>query len=101
MTTFTMFAMIGFWLAQNNAGKINWILFLLHCLLSIPALMIIIFPGIFMNALNNNFQQEIYFRLQLITPAKWIFGISQILFLIYFFRTFYSKKIFKKAPAVY
>lgn len=87
-----MFAMIGFWLAQNNAGKINWILFLLHCLLSIPALMIIIFPSILLNAGNNNFQEEIYFRLQLITPAKWIFGVSQILFPIYFFKTFFSKK---------
>lgn len=93
LSTFIMFALIGCWLALNNPGKINWILFLLHCLLSIPALLIIIFPSILLNAGNNNFQEEIYFRLQLITPAKWIFDVSQILFPVYFFRTFYSKKM--------
>jgi hypothetical protein len=87
---------IGYWLLLKRVDKINWTLFALHFLLTIPTVIFIKFPSIFLDIHETN-QEEIikaiYSRIKLIPVAWTLFILGQALFIIYFVRTINSKRV--------
>jgi hypothetical protein len=85
---------IGYWLLSRKVGKINWTLFAIHVALTIPSVIFVNFPSIFLDVYQNS-QEEILkdlsVRIKLIPVAWTLFIVGQILFLIYFIRTIGSK----------
>ena len=93
---FLLLATIGYWLLSKRVDKINWTLFAFHFLLTIPTVIFIKFPSIFLNVQQTN-QEEIikaiYLRIKLIPVAWTLFIVGQVLFIIYFLRTINSKQV--------
>lgn len=78
---FLIFVSIGYWQLTNRVDKINWILFALHCTLSILTTVFIVFPSVFLNIQQGD-QEEIIkavsYRLKLIPVAWALFIIGQV-----------------------
>ena len=87
---------IGYWLLSKRVDKINWTLFGIHFILTIPTVIYLKFPSIFLNVEQTD-QEEIIkaisLRLNLIPIAWTIFIVGQTLFIIYFIRTINSKRV--------
>ena len=87
---------IGYWLLSKRVDKINWTLFAIHFLLTIPTVIFLKFPSIFLDVQQTN-QEEIIkalsFRIKLIPVAWTLFLVGQALFIIYFVRTIKSKRV--------
>ena len=93
LRTVLLFFLIAYWLALKRADKINWWLFVFHLFLTIPTIIFIRFPSLFLNVQNID-QEEAYniisLRIKLIPWAEFLFVIGQIIFLIYFIRVIRS-----------
>jgi hypothetical protein len=87
---------IGYWLLSKRTDKINWTLFAFHFMLTIPTLIFLKFPTIFLIVEQIN-QEEIInaisLRIKLIPTAWTLFIIGQVLFVVYFIRTINSKQV--------
>jgi len=84
-----LFITIGYWMLSKRAGKINWILFAIHFVLTIPSVIYLRFPSMMLDVQRTD-QEELNkalaFRMSLI-PVFWtLFIIGQIIFLIYYTR---------------
>jgi hypothetical protein len=80
---------IGYWLLFRRTDKTNPVLFAIHFLLTIPAIIYLIFPSIFLDARvtdENDLMEAIQFRIKAVLVAWGIFIIGQLLFLIYYIR---------------
>jgi hypothetical protein len=93
---FLLVATIGYWLLTKRADKISWTLFAFHSILTIPTLIYLKFPTIFLDVHQTNqegIMKEIYLRIKLI-PFSWaLFIVGQILFIIYYIRTIISNQV--------
>ena len=81
---------IGYWLLSKRVDKINWTLFAIHFLLTIPAVIYLKFPSIFLDIQRSNQEEMIravLFRIKLIPIAWTLFIVGQDLFIIYYVRT--------------
>jgi hypothetical protein len=91
-----LFVCIGYWLLSNRADKSSWILFALHCTLTIPTAVFIVFPSVFLNVQQGD-QEEIIraviFRMKLIPVAWAVFIIGQVLCIIYLIRAFRNRRV--------
>ena len=87
---------IGYWLLSKHVDKINWTLFAFHFILTIPTVIFLKFPAIFLKVQQTN-QEEIIkaisLRVKLIPFAWTLFIVGQTLFIIYFVRTINSKRV--------
>lgn len=86
---------IGYWLLSRRTSKINWILFSIHFALTIPAIVYLKFPSILLDipmTRPGDWVKAIAFRIKLIPIAWALFIIGQILFIIYYVRTIYSRR---------
>lgn len=89
-----LFVTIGYWLLSKQVDKINWTLFIVHFIVTIPTVIFIKFPSIFLNVQQTNQEElikDISARVKLIPLAHGLFIAGQVLFLIYFIRTIKSK----------
>jgi hypothetical protein len=89
-----LFVTIGYWLLSRQVDKINWTLFIVHFIVTIPTVIFIKFPSIFLDVHQANQHElikRILLRVKLIPWGHGIFIAGQILFLIYFIRTIKSK----------
>jgi len=81
---------IGYWLLSKRVDKINWIPFTIHFILTIPTVVFLKFPSIFLNVQQES-QDEILkaisLRIKLIPVAWTLFFAGQVLFLVYYIRT--------------
>ena len=81
---------IAYWLLLQRVDKINWTLFAIHFVLTIPTIMYLKFPSILLDGQQTN-QDEllkaISFRIKLIPIAWTLFIVGKTLFIIYFLRT--------------
>jgi hypothetical protein len=87
---------IGYWLLSRRTDKRNWTLFAIHFVLTIPTIIYLKFPSIFLDvqvADQNKLIKAITFRMRLIPIAWTLFIVGQILFLIYYIRTIKTKRI--------
>ena len=85
---------IGYWLLSKRTDKINWTLFAIHFLLTIPTIIFLKFPTILLDVQltdQDKLIRAIEFRMKLIPIAWTLFIIGQILFLIYYVRTIKAK----------
>ena len=91
-----LFVSIVYWLLNNIADKITWILFALHFTLTIPTAVFIFFPSLFLNVQQGD-QEEIIkaviFRMKLIPVAWTLFIIGQVLFVSYVVRVFKAGRL--------
>ena len=87
---------IGYWLLKKQVDKISWTLFVIHFILTIPTVIYLIFPSIFLNVplpSQEEIVKAISVRIKLI-PIVWaLFIIGQTFFIIYFIRTINSERI--------
>ena len=86
---------IGYWLLSKRTDKINWALFAIHFALTIPTVIYLKFPSIFLHsqlAGQNELLRATEFRIRLIPVAWTLFMIGQVLFLIYYIRTIKTKR---------
>lgn len=87
---------IGYWLLSNRVDKINWTLFAFHFILTIPTLIFLKFPSIYLGV-EQTTQEEITKAISLqikLIPVAWtLFIIGQAFFVIYFIRTVNSKPL--------
>ena len=90
-----LLATIGYWLLSKRVDKINWTLFAFHFTLTIPTIIFLKFPSIFLDVQQTN-QEEIIkaitLRIKLIPVAWALFILGQALFIIYFVRTIKSER---------
>jgi len=93
--TVLLLVTIGYWLLSKRTDKTNWTLFAIHFVLTIPTIIYLNFPSIFLDgqqANRNELIKDVEFRIKLI-PYTWtLFIFAQILFLIYFTRTIRQSK---------
>jgi uncharacterized membrane protein YjfL (UPF0719 family) len=93
-----LLAIIGYWLLSKRVDKINWTLFAFHLTLTIPTIIFLKFPSIFLDVQQTN-QEEIIkaisLRIKLIPVAWTLFILGQALFIIYFIRTIKSERVIK------
>ena len=79
-----LLATIGYWLLSKRVDKINWTLFAFHFTLTIPTIISLKFPSIFLDVQHTN-QEEIIkaiaLRIKLIPVAWTLFILGQALFL--------------------
>jgi hypothetical protein len=90
-----LLVIIGYWLLSKRTDKINWTLFAIHFALTIPTIIYLKFPSIFLDVQltdPNELIKAIEFRMKLIPVAWALFIVGQILFLIYFIRTIKQSK---------
>ena len=81
---------IGYWLLSKRTDKINWTLFAIHFLLTIPTVIFLKFPSILLDVQltdQDKLIKAIEFLMKLIPVAWTLFIVGQILFLIYYVRT--------------
>jgi hypothetical protein len=93
---FLLFVSIGYWLFSNSADKISWILFALHCTLTIPIVFFIFFPSVFLDIQQGDQEKiikAVIFRMKLIPFAWAVFIIGQVLCIIYFIRVFRNRRV--------
>jgi hypothetical protein len=90
-----LFVTIGYWLLSSRVDKMNWILFAIHFMLTVPTVIFIKFPSILLDVQETNQEellQALSLRITLIPVAWTLFIIGQILFVIYFIRITKSKR---------
>lgn len=84
-----LLAAIGYWVLSKRQDKINRTFYVIHIALTIPTVVYLKFPTIFLDANlsdQNELLKALEFRMKLI-PITWIlFAVGQLLFLIYFIR---------------
>ncbi len=84
-----LFITLGYWLLSVRVDKIIWALFLCHLVLTIPTLIFLKFPYIFLDPKTTGLDEmlrTLSFRVKFI-PAAWtLFFAGQVLFLIYYIR---------------
>lgn len=86
---------IGYWLLSKRTDKINWTLFAIHFLLTIPTIIFLRFPTILLDVEltdQDKLIRAIEFRMKIIPIAWTLFIIGKILFLVYFIRTIKQRK---------
>lgn len=91
-----MFLAIAFWLKSNKADKINWSLFGFHFLITIPGLVFMKFPFLFLNPQlmpRDTFLRAVPTYTVLTSYTYSALLIAQILFLIYFMRVITQKPL--------
>jgi len=94
LTAVLLFVVIGYWLLSKRVDKTNWTLFIIHLLLTVPAIVFMKFPSVLMDANEINgdeLARDLYFRIKLIPWTQGLFIVGQVLFLIYFIRTLQRK----------
>ena len=87
---------IGYWLLSKRVDKINWTLFAIHFILTIPTVIFLKFPSIFLDVQLTNREEiinAIFVRVKLIPVAWTLFIIGQIFFVIYFTRTIKLRRV--------
>jgi len=91
-----LLATIGYWLLSIRADKINWTLFALHVLLTLPILILPEFPFLYTQQANEvELIKAISLQIKLTAVLRTLFVFGQILFIIYFIRTINSKRFAK------
>ena len=89
---------IGYWLLSKWTDKTNLTLFYIHFALTIPTIIYLKFPSIFLDVQltsQNELISAIDFRMKLIPVAWTLFIVGQIMFFIYYGRTIRGKRILK------
>ncbi|PVD53301.1 hypothetical protein DC498_05340 [Terrimonas sp.] len=84
-----LFVIIGYWLLSKQGDKTSWILFAIHFLFTIPTIIYIKFPTVFLDLQIPNQDKQIKaiaFRMHFISAAWILFVLGQILFVIYYIR---------------
>ena len=89
---------IGYWRLSNRAHKFNLAIFIIHLILTIPTIINIKFPFVYLDLQFTN-QEEIVegFTLgaKLVSIAWSLFFVGQLLFLIYYIRAVRASRIVK------
>lgn len=91
-----LFAVIGYWLLTSRANKTAWGLFAIHFVLTIPSIVYLMIPSIFLDTSiieSGELMNVLHFRIRLIPVAWALFIIGQVLFLVYFIRTIKQEKL--------
>lgn len=91
-----LFVTIGYWLLSKRMGKINWTFFTFHVILTIPIVIFIRFPLIFLHPEQSNeeeMKKAISLQLKLTPVVRALFILGQSLFIIYLARRINSKQI--------
>jgi hypothetical protein len=86
---FLLLVTIGYWVLSKRAGKINWALFAIHIVFTIPTVTYLKFPSILPDVQLTDQDKLIKaINLQIkIIPIVWtLFIVGQFLFLVYFIR---------------
>ncbi|HVY73386.1 MAG TPA: hypothetical protein VG890_01070 [Puia sp.] len=87
-----LFTVLYFWLFKRRADKTSWILFWIHALLTIGAVIEVKFPTIFYDEPYRNMDQLIRYltwRMNIFSTVRILFVSAQFLFFIYFVRSIY------------
>jgi hypothetical protein len=90
-----LFVAIGYWLLSKRVDKTNWALFAIHFTLTIPTIIFLKFPSIFLNVEPIEYEKllkSMEFQMKLVPVAWTLFIAGQILFLIYYIRTIKTKR---------
>jgi hypothetical protein len=90
-----IFVIIGHWIYFRRNDRLDWILFSIHFVLTIPTFIYLQIPFILLdvNITNiNYFLNEVVFRIKLIPLAWTLFIAGQTLFLFYYFRIIKKQK---------
>ena len=90
-----IFVIIGYWIYYRRNDRLDWILFSIHFVLTIPTFIYLQIPFILLNVNitnKNEFLNEVIFRIKLIPLAWALFIAGQILFLFYYFRIIKKQK---------
>jgi hypothetical protein len=89
-----LFASAGYWLIWQWDRKINWRLFIIHLVLTIPAMAFIKFPLLFVKlppASEATLLQDLTLSAKLFSIARAGFIAGQVVFLVYFFKRIYMR----------
>lgn len=85
-----LFTSLGYWLSSKRVNRVIWTLFAFHTILTIPTLIFLKFPAIFLDVQQMSIGEILRvmsIRIKLI-PASWtLFLTGQVLFLFYYLRT--------------
>ncbi len=89
---------MGYWLLSKRVGIINWTLFLIHFVLTLPAIILIRFPTLFLDINADQVNIESYLqigslRAKLFPLALVLFIVGQGLFIGYFIKSIRSKVV--------
>ena len=90
-----LFFTIGYWLSSKRADRITWTLYAIHFVCTIPAIIYLKFPAIFLNAQITNQDtliKAIELRMKIIPIVFTLFIAGQMLFPIYYARTIKAKR---------
>lgn len=90
-----MLVIIGYWLLLKRVDKVNWTLFVLHLLLTIPTVIYLKYPMMFLDFEHSSLgdvADKMVIRFQLITISWVLFGVGQLLFIVYFVRTMMGRR---------
>jgi hypothetical protein len=95
------FGGIGYWLHIKRVGRLNWLLYIIYCLVTTVTYFFIKFPAVFIK--YQQYDQEKVFAtartiMQLLPVATWVLIITQILFIGY---VGYLVMLFKKRGQIY
>lgn len=80
---------IGYWILSKRIDRINWSLFTIHLILTLPAMIFLKFPAVILDIQTPNqadLVKTLALQTNLILLAWVLFMAGQILFLIYFIR---------------
>ena len=87
---------IGYWFLSKRVNKINWTLFAIHFMLTIPTVILLKFPSMLLDVQQTN-QEELAKALsmqaKIISMAWGLFIVGQILFFIYYIRIIKNKAV--------
>jgi hypothetical protein len=84
-----IFCTIGYWLSANRVDKTNWVLFVLHLTLTIPAVILVRCPWLVLDlqqANRNELLQQLPFIMKLLLWLRWLLLTGQVLFVVYMVR---------------
>jgi len=87
---------IGYWLLSKRVDKINWTLIAIHFILTIPTVIFLNFPSIFLNVQPTNQEEllrDLSLRIKLIPVAWTLFIVGQVLFLVYYIRAIKAGRV--------
>lgn len=90
-----MLVIIGYWLLLKRVDKVNWTLFVLHLLFTIPTVIYLKYPMMFFDFEHSSpedIAKETVTRFQLITISWVLFAIGQLVFIVYFLRTMLTNR---------
>jgi hypothetical protein len=84
-----IFCVIGYWLSANRVDKTNWVLFVLHLTLTIPAVILVKCPWLLLDLQQANEKellQRLPFIMRLLFWLRWLLLTGQALFVVYMVR---------------